>query len=294
MRVTAIDKKFKRISLKGGKHTTRASGMCAMELVAYMAGEKHTDTPECACPIITHFVVSWNDSLYDNASRNRWIKPVLPQVIDSIVRTSKGELDTDVLVKRVAIRLEYTLRNFLPLDLEMIADCFTDKKLSEAQEALRSAGENLRKIPSIKPISRGNLLGKDSEALVSLGRYGGYTFDYLFYSVIKITETPSKNTDKYVDGASVLLGISGALECMQYVATKLEKYVDTDAGVRLQEIIKVIESTSRVVLEVKMELSEEIFGAYTEKFSALLDMDKVNEECVGMLLQMVAVTDVKE
>lgn len=44
MTVATIDEKFKKISLKAGKHMARASGMCAMELVAYMAGEEHTDT----------------------------------------------------------------------------------------------------------------------------------------------------------------------------------------------------------------------------------------------------------
>jgi hypothetical protein len=34
--------------LKQGSHTAREYGMCAMEAVAWLAGEPHSDTPTCA------------------------------------------------------------------------------------------------------------------------------------------------------------------------------------------------------------------------------------------------------
>ena len=40
------------IVLKHGSHTTFAQGLCAMEAVAWLAGEKHSDRPSCTCPVI--------------------------------------------------------------------------------------------------------------------------------------------------------------------------------------------------------------------------------------------------
>lgn len=53
----AIDK----ITLSSGSHGSREAGLCAMELVAWLAGEKHSDAPQCACPVIRNYVVNLND-----------------------------------------------------------------------------------------------------------------------------------------------------------------------------------------------------------------------------------------
>lgn len=42
------------IVLKEGSHEARERGVCAMEAVAWLAGEKHSDAPRCACPVILH------------------------------------------------------------------------------------------------------------------------------------------------------------------------------------------------------------------------------------------------
>ena len=47
--------------------------MCVMEAVAYLAGEPHTDSPECASPVITKLAVWVNDSCSDEL-RNQLLR----------------------------------------------------------------------------------------------------------------------------------------------------------------------------------------------------------------------------
>jgi len=69
------------ISLSYGSHQNFEQGMCVMEAVAYVAGEPWSDAPQCACPVISQFMVSWNDSLTSNADRDRLLKPLVPQLV---------------------------------------------------------------------------------------------------------------------------------------------------------------------------------------------------------------------
>ena len=64
-----------------GAHEEFEAGYCAMELVSYMAGEPFSDHPECACPVISTFMRSWNDGIRDKEVRTRLLKPLLPKLI---------------------------------------------------------------------------------------------------------------------------------------------------------------------------------------------------------------------
>jgi hypothetical protein len=43
------------IHLEAGAHSNPEEGMCAMELVAYVAGEPFTDRPQCTSKVIGAF-----------------------------------------------------------------------------------------------------------------------------------------------------------------------------------------------------------------------------------------------
>jgi hypothetical protein len=58
------------VRLEKGRHRTPQDGVCTMELVAWMAGEKHSDHPKSASPVIAAFIRSFNDAL-DSAHRQR-------------------------------------------------------------------------------------------------------------------------------------------------------------------------------------------------------------------------------
>lgn len=66
--------------LAKGAHDKDAGAFCAMEAVAYLAHEPHSDRPACACPVISAFLRAWNDGLPD-AERDALIRPLLPRLI---------------------------------------------------------------------------------------------------------------------------------------------------------------------------------------------------------------------
>lgn len=69
------------VVLTKGSHVTRDAGVCAMEMVAYLAGEKHSDSPACTSPVLAAFVRAWNDAIPDDETRTRLLKPILPRLI---------------------------------------------------------------------------------------------------------------------------------------------------------------------------------------------------------------------
>lgn len=67
--------------IEKGSHKKREHGMCAMEAVAWIAGEKHSDHPRCVCPVIRNFVRAWNDGIDDTEERTRIMIPLIPMMI---------------------------------------------------------------------------------------------------------------------------------------------------------------------------------------------------------------------
>jgi hypothetical protein len=67
--------------LRHGAHSSPADGMCAMELVAWLAGEPHTDEPECTCPVIAAYVRAVNDAIPTDVQRERLLRPLVPHLI---------------------------------------------------------------------------------------------------------------------------------------------------------------------------------------------------------------------
>lgn len=98
--------------LRRGAHSTRDEGMCAMEAVAYIAGEPHSDSPECACPVIAAFVRRWNDDLPDDATRTRLLGPLVPRLV--------GTRSTpDVERRRSLLALDWLVREHTPAWLDL-------------------------------------------------------------------------------------------------------------------------------------------------------------------------------
>lgn len=67
-------------ALYSGAHAANGEKMCAMEMVAFVAGEPWSDHPQCACPVIGAFMRSWNDGLPD-ADRTRLLLPLVPKLV---------------------------------------------------------------------------------------------------------------------------------------------------------------------------------------------------------------------
>lgn len=93
---------IERHPLQRGSHPSRDDGMCAMEMVAWLAGEEHSDEPRCACPVLAALVRACNDAMSDDA-RNRYLRPLVPQLVhtrsNASIERARGMLALDALVR---------------------------------------------------------------------------------------------------------------------------------------------------------------------------------------------------
>jgi hypothetical protein len=120
-------------SLKAGKHDPD-SLMCVMEAVAYVAGEEWTDSPVCACPVISAFMRSWNDYLPNDAERDRLLKPLIAQLVDS--KSTKGAEE-----RRGYLALDWLIRVHTPKFLDLVPALASHAKaLRDLEEIADMAG----------------------------------------------------------------------------------------------------------------------------------------------------------
>ncbi|MBL8753023.1 MAG: hypothetical protein JNK15_06935 [Planctomycetes bacterium] len=106
--------------LQRGSHPDRGAGMCAMEMVAWLAGEPHSDEPRCACPVLGAFVRACNDAMSDEA-RNRHLRPQVPQLVNTratvAIERRRGFVVLDGLVRVLVPKALRRDRLFAEADL---------------------------------------------------------------------------------------------------------------------------------------------------------------------------------
>ena len=112
--------------LLAGGHTDPADGMCFNELVAFIAGEKHSEWPECASPVIRRLGMRLNDRLDDERRQL-----LLPFAYRSLGTATDGREE-----ERRQLCNDWVLHTALPRWLDL-ADC------KEAADRLRSLPADL-------------------------------------------------------------------------------------------------------------------------------------------------------
>jgi hypothetical protein len=130
------------VELKSGGHKSRQEGVCVMELAAWLAGEEHTDHPECVSPVIGAFMRSWNDSLND--TDRQILKPYAAKVIGTSGTAKQEE-------KRAWMATDWLVREFTPAflrlagltehaeALEGLAPLISDARAKKAQPKISAA-----------------------------------------------------------------------------------------------------------------------------------------------------------
>ncbi|KIA72713.1 hypothetical protein ANMWB30_24810 [Arthrobacter sp. MWB30] len=108
------------ITLDGGSYEDFESGHSAMEVVAYLAGEEHTQVPKCASLLLRDFTVNLNDNL-DNDDRQRLV-PFLPRIV--------GTANDNKDIARSYLALDWLIRTYTPTLLDFA-------NLTEEAQALR-------------------------------------------------------------------------------------------------------------------------------------------------------------
>jgi hypothetical protein len=78
------------VRLDRGQHSSPEAGMCFMEMVAFFAGEKHSDQPKCACPVLGAYGIRLNDSMPDDV-RDRLLKPLVPLIAGTADKASEQQ-----------------------------------------------------------------------------------------------------------------------------------------------------------------------------------------------------------
>lgn len=118
------DKLARVRTLAAGRHAGPEAGLCALEAVAYVAGEPHSDQPACASPSLAAFIGTWSDHLPQGA-RDALILPLVPRLV--------GTRGSEVLERRrVALVLDWLVRTHVPAwfrlaKLNVEADELADK-----------------------------------------------------------------------------------------------------------------------------------------------------------------------
>jgi hypothetical protein len=110
------------IVLRVGNHEIPEYGMCAMEAVAWLAGERHTDEPRCACPVIAEFVRRLNDRM--DYERRQQLRAFLPRLIGS--RSAE----------HMAPRAEYLTRQAVTVFLPLFYDELGRSEIAASLRAL--------------------------------------------------------------------------------------------------------------------------------------------------------------
>ena len=140
---TARLQKLETYQLMQGSHSDFEGGMCAMEFVAWLAEEPHSDAPDCACPVLAAFMRTWNDSLGDE-DRNRLLKPLIPRLVGS---RSTPEVEK----QRSYLALDWLIREFLPTWLEQV-------------DSLRAHAVEIRALETIRDIESAKAAGPNVRA----------------------------------------------------------------------------------------------------------------------------------
>jgi hypothetical protein len=128
-------------TLAYGTHPNPQDGRCAMEWVAHLAGERHSDQPTCVSPVVRALCVALNDGL-DCQSRQR-LRPYLTRTI--------GTADDSLDEPRAWMALDWLVRVHAPTwlrsaGLDEPADRLADRSAVATPDRLEAVLEPLERI----------------------------------------------------------------------------------------------------------------------------------------------------
>lgn len=111
--ITVDPDRYAAITLAKGAHGNPGDGMCLMEAVAFLAGERFSDRPACVSPVLGEFGRSLND-LLPTPQRQE-----LVALIPSLVGTAGDGYD----VGRGFMALDWLARVCVPAYLDLVPEC---------------------------------------------------------------------------------------------------------------------------------------------------------------------------
>lgn len=136
MHAISAERLAKITTLYSGAHNPNGK-MCAMEAVAFVAGEPWSDHPECASLVIGAFMRAWNDALPDD-ERTALLLPLVPKLVGT---RGSAELEK----RRSLMAADWLVRVNTPAWLRLAG-------LTDHADALANLPQiiNLAQVPSIR------------------------------------------------------------------------------------------------------------------------------------------------
>jgi hypothetical protein len=109
-----------------------------MEMVAWLAGEAHSDEPDCTCSVLAPLVRACNDAMSEYL-RNHYLRPLLPQLIhtraSATVERLRGMMVVDCLVRELLPR--WLDRHYRGVEAELLRGIPPIRNLSHVRAATR-------------------------------------------------------------------------------------------------------------------------------------------------------------
>jgi hypothetical protein len=149
-KVVSMQENVSDLFLKYGAHKTPDEGVCLLEAVAYVAGEPHSDHPQCVDMVLGAFGRAVNDWMKDDERQQ--LVPIIPMLIgtnaDHTVSLRRSMMICDGVVRQIlpmafdAISLEgvaKTLRDLEPITDEKTAHAARSAARRAVESAARSA-----------------------------------------------------------------------------------------------------------------------------------------------------------
>ena len=108
--------KLTGITLAKGGHETPDEGLCLLEAVAFLAGERHSDHPVCTSRVLGEMGRGLNDVLPDELRQQ--LVPLIPGL--------PGTADDGHDEARSYLALDWLIRTWLPAWLDLSPACWED------------------------------------------------------------------------------------------------------------------------------------------------------------------------
>ncbi len=125
---------LKTFTFGKGSHPTRKDGLCVMEAVALLAGELHSDSPECASVVITKLAIWVNDSCTDQL-RNDLLRDLPWRIVGT-------KATPEIEQQRAFMAADWAVRFVCPIILRRVGLNAEANKLESLQVIDSSAAAN--------------------------------------------------------------------------------------------------------------------------------------------------------
>ena len=138
---------YDSISLVPRVGDRKENELCVMSLVALLAGERHTDRPQVACPVVATFAIKVNDSI--DCDVRQTLKPFAPRIIgtrDGMARHRAWLLVNSIVGEVLPRRAQdagHPISSELAEKLLIRSQSFDPGELQDLYALLRHEAENI-------------------------------------------------------------------------------------------------------------------------------------------------------